>query len=57
MKIQKYKKVASTLFTNNRSVRMRDGLRNNGTGVLSSDRVLSSYSASTVSIPTSRIKK
>jgi hypothetical protein len=46
MKIQKYKKVASTLFTNNRSVRMRDGLRNNGT---------SSYSASAVSIPTSPI--
>jgi hypothetical protein len=43
MKIQKYKKVASTLSTNNRSVRMRDVLGNNGT---------LSFSASTVSIPT-----
>jgi hypothetical protein len=43
MKIQKYKKVASTLSTNNRSVRMRDVLGNNGT---------SSFSASAVSIPT-----
>lgn len=42
MKIQKYKKVASTLFTNHRSVIMRDGLGNNGT---------SSYSTSVVSIP------
>ena len=42
MKIQKYKKVASTLFTNHRSVRMRDGLGNNGT---------STYSTSVVSIP------
>lgn len=45
MKIQKYKKVASTLFTNHRSVRMRDGLGNNGT---------SSYSTSVASIPTDR---